>query len=485
MIYLKTALAGLLALAVIWSPAAPSEGATKDNLKPYRGVLHIHSNFSTGELSPAEIVATAKSAGIKILVFTDHDLVRGTWGFPLFRNLLSYSVDFKPSVIQIGVDQYFNTIEDLQRENPGMVLIPGIETAPFYYITGNPLFGEMTLHDWRRHMVLLGLGREAIKNLPVFNNGLSSRYFWVLLPGTLLFIVPAVLGVVLLPFQGWVRWVGIGIIFIGVIGAIDAHPFKSSPFSPYLGSQGPRPYQEIINYTDANGGYALWAHQGSLLSNQKVRLGRLKTPAHAHLLNETTGYLAFDAIYEDNFTASKPGQEWDKNLVGYLKGVRPRPIWGHGGLDFHSEKELRGRKRLTNLENIFFMEELSNDAFFRALVNGRFYVVRGYTPARLQMDFFRLSSPSGNTSGSYGDGLRFKGNPRVEFQVSTRDKSSVKVRAQLIRMGRVIQTFEGATPFKVDFTDNTPIPHKRFYYRLDVKGKRGEHIVTNPVFVQR
>ena len=101
------------------------------------------------------------------------------------------------------------------------------------------------------------------------------------------------------------------------------------------------------------------------------------------------------------------------------------------------------------------------------------------------MDYFRLLSPDGKLWRSYGDGLKISGNPRLEFQVSTRNNAPVKVRAQLIRMGLVIRTFEGTTPLKVEFVDTAQIPHKRFYYRLDVKVARGEHIVTNPVFVQR
>ncbi|MBT3434570.1 MAG: PHP domain-containing protein [Nitrospinaceae bacterium] len=473
-------------MALTWAAPAPARGATTEgSLKSYRGIIHVHSNFSTGELSPAEVVAKAKKAGIKIVVFTDHDLVRASWGLPPFRNLLSYTMDFKPSVFQIGVDNYFDTIENLQSENSDMVIIPAIESAPFYYVSGNPIFGEMNIHDWRRHILLIGLGREAVKNLPVLHNGMSSRYFWTLLPGTILYLVPALFAIVLLPFRGWVRWAGFIVFFVGLIGAIDAHPFKSSPFSPYLGSQGARPYQEIINYTDTNGGLALWAHQGSLLSKQKTKFGNLLTPPHVEMLTETVNYHAFDAIYEDNYTASKPGRAWDKYLVGYLKGVRPKPIWGYGGIDFHSENELRGKKRVNDIENVFYMESLSNDAFYRALVNGRFYVSRGYTPARLQMDYFSLTSAKGQNSETYGGGLRFKGPPQISFQVSTRNGTAEKVKAQLIRMGLVIHTFEGVTPLKIDFVDRNPIDHKRFYYRLDVKGKRGEHIATNPVFVQR
>ncbi|MEE9274798.1 MAG: PHP domain-containing protein [bacterium] len=479
-----TALAAALALVLFGWPAR-SEGASTGELKPYRGIIHVHTTFSTGELSADEIVARAKQAGISIIVFTDHELVRVGWGVPPFRNLVSRIFDHRPSVLKIGVDLYFNAIEKLQRENPGMVILPGIETAPFYYVSGDPIFGKLKIHDWRRHILMVGLGREAVRNLPVLNNGMSTRYFGALLPGTLYFLIPMMLSLPLLPFRGWVRWVGAAIFLVGLVGTIDAHPFRSSPFSIYNGPQGVRPYQELINYTEEKGGFALWAHQGSLLTKQEVGPGVLETKPYTHVLAQTVGYWAFDAIYEDNFRASLPGQVWDKYLVAYLLGQRPRAIWGYGGVDFHSEREMRGRKRIGNIQNVFFLDELSEDAFIRSLVNGRFYVVRGYTPARLQLDYFRIISPDEKTPGSYGDDVRSKGPPRITFQVSTRNGAREKVRAQVIRMGRVSQIFEGTTPMRVDYVDRDPIPHPRFFYRLDVKGKRGEHIVSNPIFVRR
>lgn len=484
--HLKTRLAGIAMITFLWvTSVSAATSVNSYDRKSYRGIIHVHSTFSSGELTPAEIVAKAKSAGIQIVVFTDHDLVRGEWGPPPFRNLFGISRDFRPSVLRIGVDSYFNTIESLQRKNPDMVLIPGIEVAPFSYVSGNPIFSGLNVHDWRRHILLLGMGRYSIQNLPVRGNGFSTRYFRNLFPGTLFFLVPALFAIALLPFKGYARWVGFGIMAIGLMGAIDAHPFKPSLFSPYLGSQGARPYQEIINYAEANGGFSLWAHQGSLMQNQKTRFGRLNTPPHTQMLNETVGYLGFDAIYEDNFTASRPGNEWDKNLVGYLSGIRPKPIWGYGGLDFHSENELGGKKRLTDIQNVFLMDKLSPDAFYRSLINGRFYVLRGYTPARLQMDYFRISPREGKIIAGYGDDIRIDGPPRVRFRVSTQNGSPVKVRAAVIRMGEVIRTFEGLTPLNVDFTDRDSIPFRRIYYRLDVQGNRGEHITTNPVFVQK
>ena len=467
------------------APAGPQAAPQLGGLTPHRAVIHVHTTFSTGELTVEEIVAKAKADGISIVVFTDHDYVRMAWGPPPFRHLFSYSLDYRPSVLRIGVDEYYNTIEKFQRENPNMVLIPGVESAPFYYVKGNPLAGTLTVHDWRRHMLLLGMSRQVVQKLPILHNGLSTRYFSVLLPGWLLYLGGILVSLFLLLFGGWIRWVGAACLAFSLLGAVDAHPFKSSPFSPYHGSYGMRPYQEIINYAEENGGFVLWAHQGSLLAREKAERVGMETQPHSQVLHETVNFWGFDGIYEDAFKESLPGQHWDQYLAGYVNGLRPRPIWGYGGLDFHSENELGGRKRLTDIQNVFFLEEASEDAFFRALVNGRFYVVRGYGPNRLQMNDFRVLSPDGKASGIYGAEVQFQGPPQIRFEVGTQNGSAVRVKAQLVRMGKVIGTFEGPTPLKVDFTDKDDIPFNRFYYRLDAQVDRSNHIITNPVFVRR
>ncbi|MFQ5692605.1 MAG: hypothetical protein ACE5IM_06135, partial [Nitrospinota bacterium] len=345
--------------------------------------------------------------------------------------------------------------------------------------------GTATVHDWRRHIILLGLGREAVKNLPVPLNGLSTRYFWTLLPGTLLFLIPTFLSLFLILFRGWLRWVGMAIFLVGLLGTIDAHPFKPTPFNPYLGPQGARPYQEIIDYAEEKGGIALWAHQGSRLHKTKAGPVFLETKPYTHLLLETIHFRGLDAIYEDRFTASKPGQQWDMLLSAYAQKRIPYPVWGYGGLDFHSEKELNGKKRLSDILTVFALRKLSEDAVLRALVNGRFYVVRSYSPSRLKMDHFSISSRDGKIKGSYGEALKFKGPPKISFQISTEDGKSVKVKVKLIRLGEVIKFIEGPTPLRVDYTDPDEIKATSLYYRIDAKVNNREHLITNPVFIHR
>ena len=39
--------------------------------------LHIHSHYSDGSMSPADIVGAARDAGLRVIAFTDHDTVSG------------------------------------------------------------------------------------------------------------------------------------------------------------------------------------------------------------------------------------------------------------------------------------------------------------------------------------------------------------------------------------------------------------------------
>ena len=39
--------------------------------------LHMHTTFSDGKLTPEELVAAAKNAGLHYMAITDHDTVEG------------------------------------------------------------------------------------------------------------------------------------------------------------------------------------------------------------------------------------------------------------------------------------------------------------------------------------------------------------------------------------------------------------------------
>ncbi len=64
--------------------------------------LHIHSNFSDGELSPEEIVNKAKVKGLQVISITDHD-----------------SIDGVQVTVQIGISK-------------GLEIVPGVEISCEY-----------------------------------------------------------------------------------------------------------------------------------------------------------------------------------------------------------------------------------------------------------------------------------------------------------------------------------------------------------------
>ena len=50
---------------------------TADLAKPFTVDLHTHSYYSDGSLSPYELVALAKEAGLHAIALTDHDNIDG------------------------------------------------------------------------------------------------------------------------------------------------------------------------------------------------------------------------------------------------------------------------------------------------------------------------------------------------------------------------------------------------------------------------
>lgn len=79
---------------------------------------HFHSTFSDANITPAELVATAKKIGHKALVLTDHDTVRGTYflGREARRAgmLTLVGCEFTAGIHIVGID--FNPQENGMKE---------------------------------------------------------------------------------------------------------------------------------------------------------------------------------------------------------------------------------------------------------------------------------------------------------------------------------------------------------------------------------
>ncbi|MCD6228597.1 MAG: hypothetical protein J7K17_03895, partial [Candidatus Omnitrophica bacterium] len=130
-------------------------------------IIHIASTVSDGEYSLSEIVKIAKDNGIKVVVINDRDLMRWEYGIWPLRNLIKKRVEIN-SIFKYGIKRYLNEIRMLQNKFSDLIIIPGTESAPFYYWEGSPLRGNLKMYNWHRHILTVGLEKvEDYKNLPI------------------------------------------------------------------------------------------------------------------------------------------------------------------------------------------------------------------------------------------------------------------------------------------------------------------------------
>ena len=188
-----------------------------------------------------EIVTMARSRGFKVIFFNDHDRVALSYGLPPFRRVLRYKEEL-PSIMTHGPEQYLAEISRLSMQYPDMILVPGCIVSPFYYWTGSWLKGDLTVHQYDRKILILDFDRpEQYRSIPTIGNDLSLRYTPRLFPRFLLFLIPFLIGLLLLFWRGAGRKTGLIIAVVSAIAMVDYNPFRSSIYTPYHGSQGIAP----------------------------------------------------------------------------------------------------------------------------------------------------------------------------------------------------------------------------------------------------
>jgi hypothetical protein len=489
MTLLKRRAAALAAGVIITLVALQS--ASAEEWMPLVGAFHVHtSEFSSGAHTLEELVAMARERAVDVIILTDHDQVSMTYGVSPFRNVFSWTVS-RNAVLKRGAQAYLDAVNHADEKNLDIILIPGLESAPFYYWDGSIREGTLTARDWRKHLHVIGLSNhEDIEDLPTLRRGFTARYFFRLVPPFLIFLGASLFSIVLITWGGTVGVIGKVLLLAAVVGAIDAHPFKLSPFDPFHGQQGAAPYQELIDYVSERGGMTFWAHpEANYGVGEIVYPGRaapvslpqvkMSTGRHPHSLIHTEGYTGFESLYGDTIHVTDIGREWDRTLIMYTEGVRKTPAWGICGLDFHKEG-MNGWSWLDRGQTVFLVHDRSREAVLDAMRHGRMYAVYQGGSAKLRMDLFTLSSKatgqeavSGGTIGSMGKPLR------VTLELTLTGGDAVPIRVDLIDSGKVLSTIHGETPLRVD-RDFFPARPKG-YIRVDVRSDN-HRILSNPIF---
>ncbi len=450
-----------------------------DDYQQVAGLIDVRTTYSDGAHDLNFLIDLAKKRGFEVLFINDHDRMAMEYGVFPFRNILRKREEM-PSINSSGAEKYLQSIRLASQQHPEIILIPGSETAPFYYWTGSPFKDNLTAHNWERHLLIMGLENpQDYKNLPILHNGFSALYSRQLLSLSIIFLVLMLLGFILALKRGYFRILGIVILVNASLMLIEFHPFKSSLFDQYSGDQGYLPYQELIDYVRERGGMAFWTHPEAKAGKSRKGPIMVNTPPHPEALLMTKDYTGFGAIYGTWITATEPGMEWDRVLLEYCRGERSTPAWGISTADYHEEG--LGGEKLGNFPTVFLVKKKTREEVFLALRQGRMYACRtGNNFQRFALKDFSIFDSNTNSHANMGEIIELKNGPEMRIKVSSSDQKTHNIDVRVIRSGKLLKTFSKTTPFVIDFKDDYFNPGELIYYRIDIPGK----LVSNPIFVK-
>ena len=446
----------------------------------------IKSRFSTGCSSIQELMTQAEFKGLDGLLFGDHDRQTLQYGLPYLERVLKINIG-RPALLDNGPAAYLSEINQIDRTDDSLVLVPGVESAPFYYWTGNPLDQNLVAHNWDKHLLIVGLPTSRdYEEMPILNGSLTTRYLEENYLAFTLFCVLALIGFFTCMVRRW-RFRGMSFLFAVAMAllAANAHPFKSSPFDQYQGDLGVEPYQHLIDYAGSKGALVFWNHLETPVL-KKLDSGPLKvkirTDNHSQDLLLTRDYTGFQALNDAPVSAVNPGQEWDQVLMQYIGGQRDRPVWGYGANDFHCEGQ--GQGPLGGVRTILLVEQKNRAAVMEALRAGRMYAVKQQDDKnRLSLDTFELVDPATGKRAVMGENLNTGKPPGIALKLSMKNGSESRATLKLIRNGKVIKKAVLRLPFEGVWQDSGWDRSQPAYYRLLIEADSGNRLVSNPIFL--
>ena len=443
------------------------------------GLMDTRTTFSDGRYSIEELVLLAKQRGFNVLFINDHDRMAMEYGIPPLRSVLKKTVE-QNSINKQGAEKFIQAIREVEKKYPEMIIIPGSETVPFYYWTGNPITGVLTAHNHEKRILTVGMeNAEDYENLPILSNSLSLKNAGNAIPELVFFSAAFIVALIMTFWRGLFQMIGIVAMILSVIMTLNSSAFRnSSPFDPYHGDQKMAPYQLVIDYVNAKGGMTFWNYPETKSGVRKMGPIQVSTLPYPATLQESRAYTGFAALYGENVTLTEPGNIWDMTLREYCAGYRSNPPWGISTADFHGEG--KGEDKLGTFPTVFFVQEKTKSAIMKALKNGNMYAYQGSVPQTLKLDEFSLSSADGQTKVISGETITLTGYPKIRIAISPpgSEQSSVKVR--LIRSGTLINNFEEKLPCQIEYIDQYYKPGEKIYYRIDIRGPG--IIVSNPIF---
>jgi len=444
-------------------------------------LMDLRTTFSDGSYDIETLVNMAVKKGFRVIFINDHDRMVIEYGLPPFRNIIKKREE-RNSISRSGASSYLQAIASVRKAYPDLILIPGTESTPFYYWTGNPFVGNLIANDHERRILTVGLEKvDDYQTLPVLHNSFSISGLLATLPALVAFGGAFLIAVYFLFAPGWWRLSGIVLCIVSAGFLANTLMADPSPFNAYRGKQGAAPYQLFIDSVNQKGGLTFWNYPETRSGVRRLGPIQVKTLPYPDMLLDTKNYTGFAALYGDIITVTEPGNIWDMALREYCRGVRERPPWGIATADYHREGE--SGQSLGDFQTVLLLDERSPQAVLAALKSGRMYASRGRFPKIPRLDEFSVSAEADTAPRTFsGEELKLERNPRIRITLSGSPEEQGKVQVRLIRSGQLVQTFQGSLPLRIDYIDVLEKPGEKIYYRMDMIGQGA--IVSNPIFVR-
>ena len=444
-------------------------------------IADVKTNFSEGCASIKDIGNQSERLGIDAVIFGDYARNSIEFGAKPFERIFKNATK-GPSVLGRSASGFISEVNDNDRQIKETILIPGVETIPFYFWSGSNYDKNLTAHNWDKHLMVIGLPTaQEYEQLPLQNSNLSSKYTDSLLKhfAILVFLFMVSVGPV---YKGYARIFTVPLMVLLLLLTINNHPFRSSPFDAYHGDQGMQPYQNMIDYANSNGAMVFWNHMEPISSIRKHGTTSLATAPYPDDLLKTKNYTGFQVVGDHPIQQAEAGQQWDQALMEYLQGQREQPVWGYGGNNYLCEEQ--NGDRLGSVRTIVLVREKNRDTLLDAIRKGRMYSVRQVDDNRLSLDEFLVEDQKTGQQATLGQELTSTDFPAVKIKLRSIKGGNKTARIQVIRNGVLVKQENVSLPYELTWRDVGNDQEGRAYYRIKASVNSMDHLVSNPIFVK-
>ena len=445
------------------------------------GIADVKTNFSEGCASIKDIGNQSERLGIDAVIFGDYARNSIEFGAKPFERIFKNTTE-GASVLERGASGFLSEINDNDRQLKETLLIPGVETIPFYYWSGSNFDKNLTAHNWDKHLLIVGMPTAPeYEQLPLQNSNFSLNYTDALLNQFIIlgFLFMMSVGAV---YKGYVRVLTAPLMVLLFLLTLNNHPFQSSPFDSYHGDKGMEPYQNMIDYANSKGAMVFWNHMESSSGIRQYGTTNLETLPYPDDLLKTRNYTGLQVVGDKPIPLADAGQQWDQALLEYIQGQREQPVWGYGGNNYLCEDQ--NGDKLGSVRTIFLVREKNRDTLLDAMRKGRMYAVRQIDDNRLSLDEFTVQDQKTGLQATLGQELTSTDFPAIKIKLRSVKGVKKTAQIQIIRNGVLAKQETVSLPYELTWRDVDSKQEGRSYYRVKSSVNSMDHLVSNPIFVK-